>query len=67
MYMSVSFACMSVYAWLGEGVRFPGTGCLESNQGPLEEQSVTLTTVPSLHPLESFLCVCVTSRQGLTL
>jgi hypothetical protein len=34
----------------------PPCGCWELNSGPLEEQSVLLTTEPSLQALELFLC-----------
>jgi len=34
----------------------PPCGCWELNSGPLEEQSVLLTTEPSLQPTQSYSC-----------
>lgn len=63
------------------GVQSPGTGvtdscelsceCWESNQGPLEAQTVLLTTQPSLQPStfwkqqEADLLGCVSNRDGM--
>jgi hypothetical protein len=35
----------------------PPCGCWDLNSGPSEEQSVLLTTEPSLQPKTGFLCV----------
>jgi hypothetical protein len=38
-------------------------GCWDLNSGPLEEQSVLLTTEPSLHPSDSLLMGCENTGQ----
>ena len=48
MYINALSACMSAYTHGCE----PPCGCWELNSGPLEEQSVLLTTEPSLQPPE---------------
>jgi hypothetical protein len=44
----------------------PPCGCWDLNSGPLEEQSVLLTTAPSHHPPTPSFCLVFFSRPGFS-
>lgn len=51
MYMSVLFACVTVW----QKRELDRCSCWELNSGPLEEQPMLFTSVPSLQPLNCLL------------